>query len=164
MSFGPDGYMLGNDEGDSIWFFNTLTTVKAGGEDTHGAFTLMQYLLPPGFGPPPHIHHREDEAFYVLEGEFDVTCGKHSWRATPGSFILLPRGITHSFQTWETSAVKLLQVTSPAQFEHYAAEMGEAATSMTLPEPAAPDMAKVLAIGEKYEIEFVPGPPAPVSL
>ena len=97
----------------------------------------------------------------MLEGEFDVTCGEQSWRATPGTFIMLPRGIVHSFQTWETSAVKLLQLTSPAQFEHYAAEMGEPATSMTLPEPAAPDIAKVLAIGEKYEIEFVLGPPPP---
>ncbi len=159
MSFGHDGYMLGPDEGDSLWFFNTLTTVKAGGEDTHGAFTLMQYLLPPDFGPPPHIHKREDECFYVLDGEFDVTCGERTWTAAPGSLVLLPRGIPHTFHTWPTSPVKLLQVTSPAQFEHYAAEMGEPATSMTLPKPSAPDMDKVLSVGAKYEIEFVLGPP-----
>ncbi len=159
MSFGRDGYTLGPDEGDSHWFFNTLTTVKAGGDDTHGAFTLMQYVIPPSFGPPPHIHHVEDEAFYVLDGEFVVTCGDQTWTVTPGSFVLLPRGIVHSFQTWETSPVKLLQMTSPAQFEHYAAEMGEPAAAMTLPEPAPPDIDKVLAIGKKYNIDFVLGPP-----
>jgi len=119
----------------------------------------MQFLIPPGFGPPPHVHHREDEGFYVLEGEFDVTCGDQTWKATPGSFVMLPRGIPHSFQTWDTGPVKLLQVTSPAQFEHYAAEMGEPARAMTLPEPAPPDIPKVLEVGNRYEIEFLLGLP-----
>ena len=58
MSFGPEGYKLGTDEGDSMWFFNTLTTVKAGSDDTHGAFTLMRIppparIRPPAAYPPP---------------------------------------------------------------------------------------------------------------
>jgi quercetin dioxygenase-like cupin family protein len=57
----------------------------------------MGIMCPAGFGPPPHLHHREDEAFYVLEGQMTVTCGEQTWTATPGSFVLLPRGIPHAF-------------------------------------------------------------------
>ena len=72
MSLQAEGYVLEAADGDSYWFFNTLTTVKAAGKDTHEAFTLMEFTLPPSFGPPPHIHRREDEGFYVLEGELNV--------------------------------------------------------------------------------------------
>ncbi|MGH4012968.1 MAG: quercetin 2,3-dioxygenase, partial [Pseudonocardiaceae bacterium] len=133
MSFGVEGYALG--EGEGIWFLNGLLTVKAGGQDTQDAFTLIECELMAGFGPPPHIHHNEEEGFYVLSGVVAVTCGERSWTATPGTFALLPRGIPHSFRVSEAGPAKLLQITSPAQFERFAAEMGEPARTMTIPEP-----------------------------
>ena len=148
MTFGATGYALGKDEGDAIWFFNGLFVVKAAAAETKNAFTLIEVQLPPGGGAPPHIHHGEEEGFYILEGELTVNCGDQSWTATPGTFAFLPRGIPHSFLVSESGPAKLLQLSSPSQFERFAAEMGEPATAMTLPEPTEPgSTAEVFACG-----------------
>ena len=55
-------------------------------------------VAPAGFAPPPHVHHAEDEAFYVLEGDVTFTCGDRTWNATAGSFAFLPRDVPHQFQ------------------------------------------------------------------
>lgn len=65
MSFPGQGYALGPNEGDALWFLNTLATIRAGGDEPSGSFTFVEFLLPPDFGPPPHIHHKEDEAWCV---------------------------------------------------------------------------------------------------
>ena len=158
MSLASTGFLLGPGQGESYWFFNSLATLKAGGAHTSGAFTLMELTIPPNFGPPPHIHHREDEGFYLLDGELTVTCGDNTWRAGPGSFLMLPQGVPHSFLTWEAGPVRMLQITSPAQFEQYAEEMGERAAQAVLPEPGAIDPEQVMRIGAKYGIEFLRPP------
>src|SRR5579884_2179089 len=107
------GYHLAPSEGPATWFLDTLMTVKAGGEQTTNAFTLLEWMAPPGFGPPRHIHHTEDEAFYVLEGAMCVTCGDDSWEATAGSFVFLPRGIPHSFLVTSEMPIRGLQITAP---------------------------------------------------
>src|SRR5579883_2130474 len=89
------GYRLAAGEGEAIWFLGTLMTVKAGAEQTGGAFSLPDQTLPPGFTPPPHIHLREDEAFYILEGVLSISCGEQRWQAGPGDFVFMPRGIPH---------------------------------------------------------------------
>ncbi len=160
MTFGASGYALGEDEGDAIWFFNGLFVVKAAAAETKNAFTLIEVQLPPGGGAPPHIHHGEEEGFYILEGEMTVNCGEQSWTATPGMFAFLPRGIPHSFQVSESGPAKMLQLSSPSQFERFATEMGEPATAMTLPEPTEVDVPKLLSIAPKYGIEMLP-PPSP---
>src|SRR5260370_24937200 len=91
------GHHLAAGQGEAIWFMDTLMTVKASGRDTSDALSVVEALCPAGFGPPPHLHHREDEALYVLEGQMTASCGEQTWTATPGSFGLLPRGIPHSF-------------------------------------------------------------------
>ena len=63
------GYHRARGEGKALWFLDTLMTVKADGDDTRDAFTLIEFEAPTAFGPPMHIHHREDEGFYVLEGQ-----------------------------------------------------------------------------------------------
>ncbi len=158
MTFGEQGYALAPGEGDGLWFFNGLFTVKAGGPDTREAFTLIEVELPVGGGAPPHIHHNEEEGFYVLDGEVSITCGLQTWTAGPGAFALLPRGIPHSFNVSSGSNARMLQITSPAQFERFAAEMGEPARSMTMPEPAEVDVPKLLSIVPKYGIEMLPPP------
>ena len=161
MSFGTGGYRLGPGEGEGIWFLGTLMTIKAGGDQTRGAFTLLEQLAPAGFAPPPHIHRAEDEAFYVLEGELTVTCGNRTWSAAPGTFVLLPRDIPHTFAVSEAAPARLLQITSPAQFERFAAEVGEPARERTLPPPAEPDVPKMLRLAAKYHVEPAGSPPEP---
>lgn len=74
-------------------------------EQTGGVYELMKFVVPGGHGPPPHTHQREDECFYVLEGEFDVLLGEQTIAAGPGTYIHLPRGVPHGFRnkTSETS-------------------------------------------------------------
>jgi quercetin dioxygenase-like cupin family protein len=159
MSFSQDGYALGEGQGEGIWFLNTLMTVKAGTDQTRGAFTLIEQVCPPGFATPPHIHRSEEEGFYVLDGELTVTCGGKTWTVVPGGFVLLPRGIAHGFTVSPTGPAKLLQITSPARFERFAAELGEPARQPTLPPPSPPDVAKLMALMAKFDYEIAGPPP-----
>ena len=67
-------------------------------EDTGGAYELMKFSVPNGLGPPPHIHHREDEHFFVLEGEFEVTIGSQTHMAKSGTFLHLPKHVPHGLR------------------------------------------------------------------
>lgn len=142
MSFDEAGYVLPADAGESLWFLDTRMTVKAGGAQTGGSFTFLHWSAPEGFGPPRHVHHREDEAFYVLAGALTVECGDQRWTAASGAFIFLPHGIPHAFLCDEP--VRGLQITSPSGFETYIAEIGHAAEREGLPEPSAPDIRQLL--------------------
>jgi quercetin dioxygenase-like cupin family protein len=154
-----NGFALGAGEGDAIWFLGTLMTVKARGEQTSGGFALIEQVAPAGFGPPLHVHKLDDEAFYVLEGEIAVTCGDKTWRVGTGGFVLLPRGIPHGFSVSETAPVKLLQITTPSQFERFAIEMGEPAKQLALPPPSEPDFGRLVAVMGKYGYELAGPPP-----
>lgn len=158
MSLGSSGYALGPGEGEHLWFFNGLFSVKAGGPDTRNAFTLIEAHLPDDLQVPPHIHEREDEGFYVLEGELTIVCGENNWTAGPGSFAMLPRGIPHSFSVTGNGSARMLQMTSPAQFEQFAAEMGEPATEAVIPQRTEVDVPKLLSIAPKYGIQMLPPP------
>lgn len=159
MAFQAEHYALGADEGEAIWFLGTLATIKAG--RTRGGRTLavVEFTLPPGFAPPPHIHHMEDEAFYVLEGSATGTCGDKRWDASAGSFIWLPRGVAHGFRVGEAAPLTFLQIGSPAGFDQFVKDSGEPAASRTLPEPTAPDIEKLNAAAAKLGIEHLGPPP-----
>jgi quercetin dioxygenase-like cupin family protein len=76
--------------GRSIWLLGMLITFKAVGEETGGEYSVFEQTVPPRAEMPPHIHHRESEAFYVLEGEFDLLTGGQATRAGAGEFVLVP--------------------------------------------------------------------------
>lgn len=157
MSLGSGHYTLAAGEGDAFWIAGDLMTMKAGRAQTGNAFAVGEFVSRPGGGPPPHIHHMEDEAFYVLEGALRGFCGDQEWEASPGSFIWLPRGIVHGFTVASEAPAKVLFITAPAGFERWVAEVAEPARSLTLPPaPAAPpDVEKFVAAGNKLGLEFV---------
>jgi quercetin dioxygenase-like cupin family protein len=97
MTFPADGYHLSVGEGDSWWFLDVRYDVKIAAGQTGGTLTLMEFVAPPGFGPPRHLHESEDEAFYVIEGAMRVVCGSKTWDTSAGSLVFLPRGIEHAF-------------------------------------------------------------------
>lgn len=158
MTFGDEGYALAGGEGEGLWFFNGLFTVKAGGAQTRDAVTVIEADLPDTTQVPPHVHHREDEAFYVLAGELSITCGEQTWKAGPGAFALLPREIPHSFSVLGGEPARMLQLSWPAQFERFAAAVGEPAAAMTRPEPREIDVPKLLRIAPEFGIEMLPPP------
>ncbi len=157
-----EAVVLAQGDGKALWFLGSLTTVKVSGEQTSNEYALLEDVSPPGYGPPPHIHHAEDEAFYLLEGEMSVFCGERTWRVTPGAFVFLPRGIVHGFHIEGSTPARKLVIVTPAGFERFVEEMAEPAQELTLPPPAPPDMDKLRAVAAKYQIDvLIPSPAEP---
>ena len=101
-------------EGKSYWLLGDLYTFKATGDDTGGAFAMVEAQVQPQNGPPPHIHRREDETFYVLEGEFSFLHGDAAFSAGPGSFIYIPKGTLHTYKNVSGAIGRLVFLFSPA--------------------------------------------------
>ena len=90
-------------------FLGVPTQVRASSGTTSGAFGLVEsWEMPPGFASPYHTHHREDESFYVLEGEMAFVCGGHWLKAGPGAFVYGPREIAHGFKVIGSAPARML--------------------------------------------------------
>ena len=146
--------------GEAIWFLGHLVTVKTAGEETGGAFSVTEHHPPAGFGPPPHIHHHEDEAIYVLAGEVSGFSGERTFRGGPGAYVLLPRGIPHAYKVEGNAPARLLVLTAPAGFERFVRDAGVPAEDRTAPAPPATqaDIERMLATAPRYGVEILPPP------
>jgi quercetin dioxygenase-like cupin family protein len=145
-----------NSLAQSFWFSGWLTTFLATGEDTQGQFALMEQITRKGNVPPRHIHHREDEVFYVVEGEMTFFVGEQTIKATPGTMVFAPRGIAHSF-TIDSDHVRILVLVTPAGLDGFFRECSEPAPAMTLPPPAEipySNIQKLKALQPMYGLEF----------
>ena len=132
----------------------------ATGEDTGGRYALWEAVVPPGGGPPPHVHSREQEGFYVLEGEITFTVGDQRLVAGAGTFANLPVGTPHSFTNEGGRPARMLISVAPAGLEKMFFEFGvplpEGATTALPPTPE--EIEKLLAVAPKYGIEIkLPG-------
>jgi quercetin dioxygenase-like cupin family protein len=146
-------------EGEAIWFLQTLMVVKASGAESGGAFSLIEAHYPPAFSPPLHVHHNEDESFYVLEGEVAFTCGDRTWTARKGAFAVLPRGVQHGFTIGASAPAKMLQMSSAPGLERFFRDAGLPATERALPcDGAGPDLAGLRAAAERYGVELTSAP------
>ena len=139
-------YVRSAEPGNSFWYVGQLMSALAEGEDTGGRLTVFEILFPPDSGPPLHVHEREDEAFYVLEGGLSVRMGDEEFDALAGSFVFQPRGIPHAFRSSSDGARVLLLVT-PSGFEGYFRALSRPAEAMTLP-PAGPPSPEQMAAME----------------
>jgi quercetin dioxygenase-like cupin family protein len=118
--------------GLSMWHLGSLTTNLAEKKDTNGAFCLVEGALAPGSEPPPHVHTREDELFYVLEGEFDVYVGKEAFKLEAGECVFLPRFKPHAFVI-RSPWLRVLALFSPAGLEEAFRSIDSPAQSLELP-------------------------------
>ena len=142
--------------GRSTWVVGDLYTVKASGRDTAAAFCLIEVVVPPQSGPPPHSHRNEDEAFYILEGRFQVFVDGQELSAGPGSWVQLARGSVHHFKNIGDSAGKMLILATPAGLDEFFLEAGREVTSRD-PESGRPteaDVQRLLSVAPKYGIEI----------
>jgi mannose-6-phosphate isomerase-like protein (cupin superfamily) len=99
-------------------------TIKATAESTNGALAFVEASVPPGGGPPPHVHQASDEAYYVLGGQLDVLDGDRTLSVGAGDFVFIPRGTLHRFKNVGVDAVRMLFLFTPAGFEGLFFEMG----------------------------------------
>lgn len=160
MSAPAHPLLLSAGEGPAFSAVGDVYRFLATGEQTGGAYALCEARVLPGGGPPPHIHHREDESFFILEGEVTFLLGDRKVVAKPGSFVQGPRGIPHAFKNESGAPARMLVHVSPPGFEQFMAEFATPVASFDSPPvPVTPaDIAKLLAVAPKFGIEILPPP------
>jgi quercetin dioxygenase-like cupin family protein len=145
--------------GPAFWGPGDHYTFLVTGEETGGAYFAMEALVPPGGGPPPHIHTREDETFYLLEGKVEFLLGEQTILAGPGDFVNIPRGTVHRFQNTGTDTARMILTFTPAGLEHWFEETLERAPNRVTPEDVPDNVeevaARYAAAAPRYGLEFV---------
>ena len=150
-------------EGEALWWLGMLATIKATAEQTGGRYALVEILAPDGYEAVLHVHHREDEGFYILEGELTFYVGEQTIKALPGSYLFGPKDVPHAFAV-DSGPARLLFVFSPAGLEGLVREMGEPAGSLVVPpQPKGPpdeaEMERMATIAARYGAEILGEPP-----
>ena len=126
--------------------------IRIHGRDTGGVLSVVESLDLPGGGPPPHIHHREDETFQILEGDFEFTVGDKKFITNKGTTIFAPRGIPHTYRYLGQTPGRLMCIITPAGFEGFFEEVG----AMNPQEQQ--DIPRVMEIAKKFGLEILPPP------
>ena len=144
---------------EAFWFFGQLVTIKSSSETTAGRVGVTETLAPRGTGSPLHVHHNEDEWFYVIEGELTFRVGGEVSVAPAGAFVFGPRNIPHTF-TVSSPEARFLLVVEPAGFEGFVSALGEPARQRVIPPPPSepPDMEALTTLAAEYGLEIL-GPP-----
>lgn len=141
-------------EGYPIHALGLTAIEKIRTADTDGVCYAFEVIVPAGFGIPPHVHSREDEVLYVIEGEYDIVLGDEQFRAGVGSVLSFTRGTPHGFQGVGAPLSRALHVVTPgASFEQFLHELGHVP-------PGPPDVPLLAALFGKYGMELLP-PPGP---
>ena len=152
----PTGYSLPAGEGERIWIVGDTMTLKATGQATDGRLLLLENLTTPGGGPPPHIHTREDEFFYVLDGEFEIRIGDELHTLGPGGFAFVRRGTVHNFRNTSDHPARILVGFTPAGMEGFFRESGRPATDDGPAPPLDDDeITRTIAAAETYGVRSV---------
>lgn len=133
--------------------YTFLTTAA----DTEGAYAVIDSLVPAGNGPPPHVHEREDEAFYVIEGDFEFNVGGEVKRVSKGEFLFAPRGVPHNFRNAGTTEGKMILTITPGGFENFFAEVGTKLDSANDPPvpPSPEDIEKLVKTSSQYGVTIL---------
>ena len=143
-------------EGTKVWAMGVLVTVKIRAEDTGGAYSVFEDLIPPGAGPVPHTHTREDETIFVLEGELRAWLGGKQYDVKAGDFVHMPRGVQHYFKNVSEKPTRLLLSYTPGGFEQWFLDIGTpvAGTDEKGPAIKPEDIKRAVSSAEKYGVKF----------
>lgn len=139
-----------NGGGKSVNILGVPMLIRIHGRDTGGVLSVVESHDVPGGGPPPHIHHCEDETFHVLEGEYEFMVGGRTISAAAGATLFAPRGIPHTYRCTGQKPGKLMVTLTPAGFEEFFETIG----AMTTDEQQ--NIPHVIEIGAKYGLDFLP--------
>lgn len=142
--------------GERLWIAGDVVHLKATAAQTGGAFTVLEIESAPGNGPPPHIHERENEVFYVLDGAFEFLLGDRLVRGEAGTFVFVPHGTVHRFRNTGDRPGRILVHFTPGGLDGFFREAG---TPATHDGPAPPiddaEIARTTAAGERYGLRVV---------
>ena len=148
--------VVAKDEGEARWWFSSLAVIKATAADTGGRMTIIEVTEPPGAEGPLHVHHREDEGFWLLEGDATLEVGDTTIEAHAGDYAFGPRDIPHRY-TVGSAGCRMLFIMTPGGFEDLVIAMSEPAGSRTLPPPSEeePDWERIAAIANAHGAELL---------
>lgn len=139
---------------DAFWWQGGLYRMKARAADTGGALGLVEASLYKGFGPPLHVHRREDEAFYVIEGEIRFSQGEEQFVCGPGSWVWGPRNVPHTFKV-ESEGARALILVTPGGFERMFEVGGVPVSKSAEPPTQEYDPEETVAISEQFGFEVI---------
>jgi len=146
--------VLAAGEGEARWWFGQLAVIKATAEDTAGGHTLVEITVDPGYETPLHIHHREDEGFWMLDGSATFTVGEEIVEAGPGAYLFGPKDIPHKWRAGADGA-RLLYLFAPGGFEELIRAMSEPAKELTPPPSDLPIPENVVELAAEFGVELL---------
>ena len=146
-------------EGEARWWFSALAEFKATAADTGGQMTIVELTEPPASEAPLHVHHRDDEGFWILEGEVTFEVGETTIEASAGDYVFGPRGIPHRYTVGDQGC-RMLFIMVPGGMEDVIMATSEPAMSRTLPpppekEPTPEEIEGLKAIVKEYGYELL---------
>lgn len=148
------------DQGRTIAVVGDVYRFLATGDDTNGKYAVWEAIVPPGGGPPLHVHSREEEGFYILEGEISFQVDGQKIVAHAGMFANMPVGTPHSFKNESNQTARMLISVAPAGLEKMFFEVGVPLTegaTVALP-PSKEEIERLVALSPNYGIEIrIPG-------
>lgn len=140
-------------EGRAIDAFGSEILFKVTGEHSGGALTVGLAVVPPGEGPPPHVHHAESELFLIVEGRYGIFDGEGWTEVGPGGVVYLPRGSLHTFRNAGDTPARHWVLTTPSGFEDFYEKCAAVFTA-----GGPPDMERIMRICGEHHLELrVPG-------
>jgi mannose-6-phosphate isomerase-like protein (cupin superfamily) len=140
--------------GDARWWFGQLAVIKAGAPETDGRYTLVEIVVPAEYATPLHVHEREDEAFWMLDGEAVFEVDGETFDASSGSYLLAPRGVAHRFTAGSRGA-RILFLFTPGGFERYITATSVAARQPTVPPADVTPPENVAEIARAFGTEIL---------
>jgi quercetin dioxygenase-like cupin family protein len=143
-------------EGEARWWFANLAEIKVTAEQTGGLLSIIEITEPPNAAGPLHVHHREDEGFWILEGNVTFEVGDTTIEASAGDFAFGPRDIPHRYTVGDAGC-RMLFIMTPGDFEGLVRDMSVPAQSRTLPPTSdeEPGWEHVAAVAKAYGCELL---------
>ena len=140
-------YALGREEGEAIWMFDSLDTIKADAEQTGGGFTVVEFLDFEASSVPLHVNDRWDTGFYILDGEYTFVIADDTVAVSPGAWVYVPRRTPHAWRC-DSAGGRLLNVTVPGGFDGFYRQAGETVPDRSqLPARREPNVSRPLSTG-----------------
>ena len=149
-------FAIADGEGEARWWFACLAEIKVTAEQTNGLLSIIEITEPPNAAAPLHVHHREDEGFWILEGDATFEVGDAVIEAHAGDYAFGPRDIPHRY-TVGAAGCRMLYIFTPGGFEEFILGTSERADSRTVPPPSVgmPDLERIAAIAQAYGAELL---------
>ena len=147
---------------DQLWFLDAFVTVRVPTSTGQDGLSVLEHWMPHGSSAPWHRHRTEDELFHILEGEYRLKIQDQEQRVGPGSIVLAPKGIPHTYRVESPQGGRCLTISGRGDFERFVRSVSHPAARRELPPPAGPPsaeaIAKLTAAAAKHGIEIL-GPP-----